>query len=265
LIEIEKLEILFAFFYSINDIKLILETVKDTVQELTIKGLRSSKQKKFSEILKDFLKNNIKLVKLNMWCVGLDSTKKMQNLADGLQHAENLQILKISNNNFGEAGAEILANGLRGNKSITSLEIYRNKIEYKGFKHLADALEENETLTSLDISFNKIGSEETNVFFNALSNLQYVETLDISSNNLTVQNIKDLAKFLKVNKSVKTLKLAKNGNCFVGNAFGLFLEALKANKTLTSLDIRETGLKTQDLDRLTKAIEKREVELQIHR
>ena len=265
LVKIKKLEIAVEDYYSINDIKLILETVKDTVQVLTIKNIQSTEQNKFSKILEKFLANNDVLVELTIWNVGLDSTKKMQNLADGLQHAKNLQILKIPHNDFGEAGAKILAKGLQGNELITSLEVNSNYIRFEGFKHLADALKENKTLISLNISFNYIRTEETNAFFNALSNLQYVETLDISSNNLTVQNIKELADFLKANKSVKTLNIAMNRTCFAGDAFDLFLEALEVNKTLTSLDIRETGLKTQDLDRLTKAIEKREVELQIHR
>jgi len=151
--KIEKLEIIDIKPCFVNDIKLILETVKDKVQVLTIKQIHYLEQNKFSKILGDFLKNNDALAELTLHNVGLDLPVNMQNFANGLKHAK-LKTLNIPHNNLRETCAKILAEGLRKNKSVETLDISNNSLGHEGLAHLADALKKNNTLVSLDISGN---------------------------------------------------------------------------------------------------------------
>lgn len=125
LAKVKMLEIYKANSYLINDIKLILNTVKDKIQVLTIKKIQTPEQNKFSKILGDFLENNYVLVELTLHDVGLDLPRNMQNFTNGLKHARKLKTLNIPHNNLGETCAKILAGCLQKKRISRNIRYFQ--------------------------------------------------------------------------------------------------------------------------------------------
>jgi len=248
LVKIEELEVPEADSYSANGISLILSPIKDKVRVLTINNIEhTTKQKQFSAILKDFLKNNNVLEKLTLFDVGLDWTENdfMENIASGLENATSLKILNMSEIFLKPANVKILASALmKKSTSITTLNISKNSLGKEGLQLLADALKDNTKLISLDISSNSLGADLIKKLLEVLTNLKHVKTLDISSNNFTYKDLIDFATFLKENKSIVELKYRASDLGYF--TFKNFLDAFEVNTTLTSIDISSNYFTVQN-------------------
>jgi len=68
-----------------------------------------------------------------------------------------LEVLSLSSNGVGDAGAKALAAGLRNNRALRRLDLYFNLVSDAGVQALADALTVNRALRILHIDTNSVG------------------------------------------------------------------------------------------------------------
>ena len=189
----------------------------------------------------DYVFNNIKELQT------LDISKLSVNL--------NLQILKfiiekfknqkismliISNDNFGDAGAQYIAGNLKDNtilKTITKLKLNKNQISNDGVIALAEALKDNTTITTLDIGMNYIGPSGAEALAEALKVNKTLTTLLMKDNYISDKGTVFLAEALKVNTTLTKLDISMNYIGDIGGRALLIALGEGGNKTLTSLDI----------------------------
>jgi hypothetical protein len=137
-----------------------------------------------------------------------------------------LATLDLGFNDIGPDGAKAIAEALKNNNSLTTLDLMNNHIDDAGAQAIAEALKNNNSLTTLYLAFNEIGAEtfreittiierNRNAFFDSTlkrlsENDPELTTLDLSNNQTFAESGKALAKALKDNNTLTTLKFGIN-------------------------------------------------------
>jgi hypothetical protein len=126
-------------------------------------------------------------------------------------------------------------------------------------RSLAKALTINSTVTCLDLSSNELNDHAGSYLARALKRNNALKKIELDNNQLGRKTISALGDSLRTNTSLVTLSLDSNP-LFVGyeneaEAIGPLKEALRVNKTLTSLNLWRTGIGSLHGAMLANAVE----------
>eukprot|EP00511_Aplanochytrium_stocchinoi_P011954 CAMPEP_0204875770 /NCGR_PEP_ID=MMETSP1348-20121228/46820_1 /ASSEMBLY_ACC=CAM_ASM_000700 /TAXON_ID=215587 /ORGANISM="Aplanochytrium stocchinoi, Strain GSBS06" /LENGTH=757 /DNA_ID=CAMNT_0052032375 /DNA_START=59 /DNA_END=2329 /DNA_ORIENTATION=- len=164
-----------------------------------------------------------------------------------------LKVLNLEGNKLGDLGAENIANALKDNKSLVALCLAKNQISKVGAQHIADALQVNQTLQNLDLRSNHLTDFGCKHLAKALSMESNPNTsliiLCLNSNDIGNPGAAYLADALKLNKSLTSLSI-HGGPDTVIESFGAnkLVEGLALNFTLTELNYKTLNLIPPDID-----------------
>jgi ubiquitin-protein ligase/Ran GTPase-activating protein (RanGAP) involved in mRNA processing and transport len=152
--------------FNINDVKTnhvnILRRLLENTPSLTsISFERSLVNKNFIDLLTNALLNKNNLKSLNLEGSNINGYMVkilMTSFAVDDKQCENnkIELLDLSNNNFGYSGIESISKILSVNKSIRVLNLFHNLFDINGARRLREAIKVNVTLEALDIGYNRI-------------------------------------------------------------------------------------------------------------
>ena len=208
-----------------------------------------------------------------------------------------LENIELTNCHIGPVGAQHLAQALRVNTSVKTLTLSSNHLQDKGAMALAEMLGRygsgmvNTTLEHIDLSNGRIGPAGAQCLAQALHINTSVKTLKLSGNtlhnegvmalaevlgavnNTTLEHVnlnycginprgaKHLAQALRVNNSVKTLKLignrlGNNGANALAEMLGEYgsMSSRTVNSTLEHIDLSKCRIGTEGARQLALAL-----------
>lgn len=149
---------------------------------------------------------------------------------------------------------KLVFGALKKNESVTSLLLSGNHIDDDSAISLSEVLEAHPNLKTLEVSLRSTDKKGHRAFASALAANTTLELLFLvaESNAFIHWGLDDA---LRVNKSVKGLflKWSRLGD----DAVGAICQALKSNDTLTSLDLRNTGISSRALPSIIDLVEKK--------
>ena len=156
-----------------------------------------------------------------------------------------IKSLNVSDNELGAAGGTF-AQALRLSQALIALNASKNGIGPEGGSVLGEALKERPSAwhcLSLDLSRNQLGDGAVSIA-DALAVCSTVTTLDLSENFLGAEVEQALARGLRFNTALLSLKLGGN-SLEDGAALG---EVLAMHPTLTEVDLSRNSITTIPLD-----------------
>lgn len=142
-------------------------------------------------------------------------------------------------------------------KTLETLDLSNNRIKGDGGFALSIVIKENTHLKNLYLGLNKIDDPNCARILKALYFNNYLEVLDLSTNCVGELSAYALDVSLKQNCTIKTIDLSYNNFFLVDN----LLNCIIANPSLTKLDIRNTKISEDDIERIQKALVKKEIQL----
>lgn len=186
-----------------------------------------------------------------------------------LNGCKKLNVLDLSQNNFGPESLARIAKFLGTHKSITILNLGENEFDDDSVTSLNNAVEKNKTLVELSLLHTGIALTTTTQRSLVLNNK--LMHIDLSCNDLGANGAKSIIKHLKNNPPLSVLSLARCGlptksakglcnalkrntslahlnlqnNSFNNKAIPFFVDALRNNTTLLTLDMRSNDIKVQ--------------------
>lgn len=143
--------------------------------------------------------------------------------------------LNLSDTQLGSKGATTIASILRYSKSLQELYLGHNNMGTKGMKTIAAELGTNSTLRVLDVSYNNIKKSGASILAESLKNSteSNLRVIDISCNNLGPAGLQAFAKLLAVDRKIEGFYAGRN---LVGaEGASILRNALKVNYTLKEL------------------------------
>ncbi|XP_011270743.1 hypothetical protein, variant [Capsaspora owczarzaki ATCC 30864] len=158
-------------------------------------------------------------------------TERQRELYDKFKNANGG--LYLSENQIGDAEAQIIAEALKVNTTATSLDLSENQIGDAGAQAIAEALKVNKTLFWLNLIDNQIGDAGAQAIAEALKVNKMVKTLSLSENQIGDIGAQAIAEALMVNKQLWWLDL--KCNCIGDAGFQAIGEARQVNRTLAHL------------------------------
>jgi Ran GTPase-activating protein (RanGAP) involved in mRNA processing and transport len=188
------------------------------------------------------------------------STVGSQALSGALKSNSTLKELDVSSNYFRADDAKILADGISGNGAISSINLLRNSIPVEQAQELVKIMQAKEKLTTLcglskeeaklDFSNQGLGPGDVVLIANDIRDMGALSKLDASDNGMFGKKdkagITAWADALKANTSITQLNLAKNG--INANDTKILAPAISDNGALTSLDISDNKLTNNGSD-----------------
>jgi len=168
-----------------------------------------------------------------------------------------LRHLRISSALATAEDATALAHALEVNVTLQSLDISGSSPGVLGLRALARALAQNTTLAELGLASVICNATDAQEVAKGLATNQGLETLDLTNSRfapklLGPSGVRYLTKALKLNRFLQSLNLT-NSICTVEDA-AEFGEAIRANRTLTTLDISGNELNELALTCLVDAL-----------
>ena len=144
------------------------------------------------------------------------------------EHDNHLETLYLSCNAFGDAGACELAAGLKHDRRLTRLGLASNCIGVEGARALTDALLDHPALEQLNLGFMK-----ATIVLGGLDNV-------IGDEGAT-----EISRLIRANQHLRSIDLTFNGLSQAGRME--LRDALKENRTLTTLTVVQFGVVHSDL------------------
>lgn len=181
---------------------------------------------------------------------------------DSLSESEvQLDSLRLEKCGIYMAGCNRIAKIISSNIVSRSLNLCTNSIYGDGFSRICEALEQKGvTLQSLDLSENLLGSDDIDEIADTLKINNSLKYLKIGPNYNTqgfIVGVKEyaisnLAEALKTNTTLEELDLA---DCFIGDAgVKCLAEALKVNQHLRCLNLGENKITEEGIKELCSAL-----------
>jgi Ran GTPase-activating protein (RanGAP) involved in mRNA processing and transport len=187
------------------------------------------------------------------------------------ENDKSLLILDVSGCPMGHSGARAISKALKQNTTVERLVLSGNEIGYKGVEAISLAISHNYTLVHLDLSNNGIGDKGARALALTLSGPnRTLQDLCLVNNSIGSAGARDIAAALGTNSGLRCLNLRWNGIDAIGSSaivsaighrssgvqsllLGLNRDigvngaqniamSLKTNRTLTALDLEDTGL-----------------------
>ena len=153
----------------------------------------------------------------------------------------NITELDIANNSLGSnfENLQQLSDAFIDNTRITSLHLGYNSLgsDIRCFEYLCDLLKKNKTITTLNLKCNDIGSKNPNSDYWAY-----------------------LIDMIKSNRTITSLSLDCNSLEIDLKNMGLLSEALRNNKVIAHLDLRNNKISEKFINNLRKIRESLKIE-----
>lgn len=132
-------------------------------------------------------------------------------LGEALQRNSALEVLDLSGNYIGDAGASAFAALLKCSESkIVELNLHSTNITTVGVRQLAEALAENACLRKLDLSKNWLGNSGAAVLTDMLKVNETLTKISLNGTHMRSQGLLDLCDGLRVNTALSCLELWDN-------------------------------------------------------
>lgn len=155
-------------------------------------------------------------------------------IADALKENTSLEVLSLGDNLIGDEGAVALANSIEAHPTLRLVDLSGNAIGDEGASALARACH---SLDDLALSRNNVGDIGAIAFARALSGENYnLNHLRLADNDIGVIGARCLALALQRNVTSRTIDL-RFSDKVVGQARKVFLETVKSNTTLSSIQL----------------------------
>jgi len=198
----------------------------------------------------DALQNNNTLNSLDLGDnnPGLDGVRAL--IAVMLRN-NTIQTLGLGACQLDSVGIGEIARFIKDNKSICKLSLAFNQLKKEDEASIAIALQHNETLTDLDLTGTRLGGE------GIASAIRHPKTallkLNLSINRIGLKGGKSIAQALQFNNTLMSFNYSRNDLSDFEVA-AILIEAIKINKTLTSLKLSYTALLSSSLPEDKKKI-----------
>lgn len=173
-------------------------------------------------------------------------------IGENLEFNKSLQILNLSHNQVGNAGAKALANALRKCR-LRQLEIANARIYSEGIRLICASLFNNKYLQYLNINNNESNETGSSELGRMLKQNQSLKKIDMQYNHAGF-GIKQIAQSLTVNKTLEYLNL--HYNHIERSGAMLLFQSLKSNNSLIELNLCDNQIEdagAEDLIRLLKS------------
>jgi len=154
---------------------------------------------------------------------------------------------------MGDDGVEALCEGVKGCGTLTYLNLDRCRIHDDGAKAIGKMLMANKILTRLNLNFNRIGAAGARAIGESLYCNVSLRTLGLNSNPLGSGGLEAIGKMLRCNDTVTKVTMAYSGvlnRTKGGNGLFVLNQALRVNRSLTSLDLSGNDFSEGDLRNL---------------
>jgi Ran GTPase-activating protein (RanGAP) involved in mRNA processing and transport len=165
-------------------------------------------------------------------------------LMTGLIKNNTITHIDLSHNKITNHGARLLSKLLGENSVISNLNLADNQIHSEGGRYLARGIRENDSLLKLNLRLNRLTDDGCRLLLEGLQDNVTLIDLNLASNGAGVQSIQTLCSILRdPQHSINSLDCS--GNEFIVDHFELLRMSLGANKSLTSIDLRNNPGYTQ--------------------
>lgn len=153
--------------------------------------------------------------------------------------------------------ARTLAKALWTNSSVTCIDLSSNDLNDHAGSYLARILKKNTTLRKIELDNNRLGGKSLAAFGESLKVNSTLVYLSLDSNPLcdgqTDDDVRKLAEALRVNKTLTSLNLWRTG---LGSLAGSALASgLEENSTLLFLDIGHNAIDMSDVKLITDKLD----------
>lgn len=221
--------------------------------------------------LADALKVNGSIQRLYLYDNKIGNTPTgLEAISEALKYNTTLNVLYLAKNKIGKCPESLvfLSQALEDNRTIRMLCLNNNNLGYcpKGMEYLSRGLQKNKTLRALQLDLNNFGKCHDSMKYLSwiLENNQTIQNLSLSGNVIGKysQALKCFSRALAYNTSIQYLYLSSNelGECENRSCIKLFLEAIKVNTTIITLDLAynpKLGDKVRNVARRTAFLNQR--------
>ena len=124
------------------------------------------------------------------------------------------------------------------NKNIRKFCFFDNNInsDFEGWDSISDFFENNYNLRYIDLHCSNLIDNNLNDLIRSLTDKR-IRFLDLSENFLSLEGIKIVSSYLKINKTLKKLNLSRNSKTeFKADGVKSILESLKSNQNIEYID-----------------------------
>lgn len=231
----------------------LLETVADaivlneSIESLTLTSMAHARLCKDEvTLLAEALTINDTIKSLALVDMGLTGTT-MKALAHGIRHNKGLVAMDVSGNSMGDVGAAFMISALKENKTIRQLSLRGCGLTVDSVCRLLTSLSISGGIDEIDLSGNCVGDKGAAILSNMMSAPSSTLTkIAVSDAQITQQGGIALANGLAGNPVIKYLDVS--GNAVGTNQIGKIGNALSLNKTLTYLNVSDTGFESTGLE-----------------
>lgn len=186
------------------------------------------------------------LKKLKIHCTEIEYLHA-QALVQNLIKNNTITKLDLSNCSLGDDGALCVAKLLMNHPTLQDLSLANNNIRQKGAEGIGFALlnMNQKVFQQLDLRLNPFGREGTMGIYRALVRCSVPKILSLSGCLFEDDIPERTGQVLNINVTLKSFDICNN---WFGEAGGeILVEAMKENKTLESLDLRDTDITPSQL------------------
>ncbi|MDO9015869.1 MAG: DUF924 family protein [Deltaproteobacteria bacterium] len=177
-------------------------------------------------------------------------------LADFVANDCALDSLYLSCNRLGDEGTEVLARGLASNTTLRRVSLASNRVGPRGAAALAKALVGHPSIALLDLGFTKAtvavgelgnlaGDEGARALAEMLTGNTALRSLDLLHNHISQAGVNHLREALKVNRTLTSLQLTQFGKVQSGVGREEIRAALERNRALVPADQAEAVAKLE--------------------
>ena len=187
------------------------------------------------------------LAKLFEFSRSLISVVLSQNILDddllrllmvGFQKSQSITHIDLSSNKITDFGAQLISRLLSEDSIVVSLDLSNNAIQREGARHLARELRSNESLLKLNLRLNHLADDGCRDLIDSVADNDTLSELSIGSNGASAASATAIAALMRRTKCALRVLDASN-SCFTAEQIVSFVSAMKPNKTLISLDLRQ--------------------------
>ena len=232
---------------NLDDLKQKIEEAKDpnlTQDNIPLEDQEQVNYKEGEEIIEKnneiIISNEINIDILNYVVNKFDNLKEMNNLNDFEDEKDNdsIKTVKIFSSSIESISNFIKLMNYLKDKNIQNFSFYENNInsEFEGWDSISEFLDENYSIRYLDLHKNAITDNHLCDLIRSLCDKR-IRILNLSDNNITLEGVKTISDFLKINKTLQKLNLSHNNqNNFKAEGVKYILEALKDNPNFKWID-----------------------------
>jgi hypothetical protein len=159
--------------------------------------------------------------------------------------------------NVNSISARSLAKAMWVNDTITCLDLSSNDLNDHAGTYIARILKRNSTLRKLELDNNNLGPKSCQAFGEALMSNTSITYLSLDSNPIVseteINGLKALTEALKVNRTLTSINLWRTG--IKENGGKLLATALEENPTILFCDIGHNAIYIGDVKKITDKLD----------